>query len=1106
MSRVSRKRTGRLAPPGGLFIALVAFVTLLFWHAVCMMDMAPDAVAAAGTFGGGLGSPDDPYIIEDVHDLQAMNEGLDKHYTLAHDIEAGDTADWHGGEGFIPLGTESDPFTGTLQGGGHTIRGLHINRGSGEYVGLFGHLTGSVLHLRLEDLTLTGGSMVGGLAGSIRDGSINNVSVSGVITGERYVGGLAGNSLNLTVSGSGATGSVIGTDEEGKVGGLVGNIQSGSVIDCYAWVTVTSSGNDVGGLVGSNAASVSGSRAGGDVTGWNSVGGILGVNRGGSVSGSNATGKVMGSGSFVGGLIGFHLEGTVEHCHAKGNVTGSGVFVGGLAGLNWMGDLNHCHATSRVTGLDRVGGLVGGNDEGSMNHSWYAGDVTGEGWVGGLVGWNHRASVNNSHSGGRVTGEWYVGGLVGDNLDGHISDSRADGNVTGTAYVGGLAGSNRGQILHSSATGQVNGAYDTGGLVGANHGRISRSRASVVVAGDTHIGGLVGSNAGELRASFSVGSISGTNSVGGLAGLNNGGTVNDSYAWGTVSGTYYFGGLVGRLQSGSVNASYAAVRVIGLGPMGGLVGVGASEGMVHSSFWDTEVSGKTMSTGGTGRTTGEMKTRRTFTDAGWDFEDLWIMTENVTYPLLKWQDTPTAHAGPDQMVDAGATVTFDGSTSADREGIINYTWSFTDHTDIGAGPIPAPVSLYGVMPNHTFTVPGIYRVTLEITNASGVRNTDTMTVMVRDITPPEADAGPDRQVDEGTTVTFNGTASTDNVGIAAYFWSFHDGTSELILHGVAPGHTFTVPGEYHVTLRVTDAVGHSDTDTMTVTVMDITPPEARAGPSLIAPAGSRVVFDGSGSWDNVGVINHTWTFTYNGSDVTLFGVSPSFRFWTAGEHTVLLTVTDAAGNQATDMVMVTITEGTEDEQPRAPDDRDRKCNDYRVLISLLVMLIVFLILLVIQPFADIRTGSGSSQRSGREPAPGEPPLSHSPERSSSDPVHADGVCGSSSAPVPSSSDTSPCTDDLPWHDAPSSPSVELLSSRVPYPPGHIPSTPPAPKDTQSSAPPREPPATSPDHIHERPQDDTGPETGIPPPMVSKQDSPENTDIHPGRGSPPGAKE
>ena len=88
-----------------------------------------------------------------------------------------------------------------------------------------------------------------------------------------------------------------------------------------------------------------------------------------------------------------------------------------------------------------------------------------------------------------------------------------------------------------------------------------------------------------------------------------------------------------------------------------------------------------------------------------------------------------------------------------------------------------------------------------------------------DTTPPVADAGPDQTVLLGRLVEFDGSASSDDILIETYEWSFeYDGESQ-ILHGVNPLFNFDVTGTYTVTLTVTDEAGNADTDTMVVNVL-----------------------------------------------------------------------------------------------------------------------------------------------------------------------------------------------------------------------------------------------------------------------------------------------
>jgi len=257
---------------------------------------------------------------------------------------------------------------------------------------------------------------------------------------------------------------------------------------------------------------------------------------------------------------------------------------------------------------------------------------------------------------------------------------------------------------------------------------------------------------------------------------------------------------------------------------------------------------------------------------------------------------PTADAGSDQSVALGSSVTLDGSLSTDNYAVVNYTWTFSDGS---------AVTLYGVTKQYTFTTLGAHTVTLTVRDAAGLTDTDTVVVTVSDMTDPVAHAGPDQTVAIGTTVHFDGSASTDNVGITSYTWTFTD-INPRTLTGAAPTYQFNNAGQYIVTLTVADAAGNTNIDTVVVTVEDQTDPVANAGLDQSVNEGVTVTFDGSGSTDNVGVDNLTWTFTDASVQITLYGQHPTYVFTSSGTFVVTLTVMDAAGNSDTDSVTIRV--------------------------------------------------------------------------------------------------------------------------------------------------------------------------------------------------------
>jgi PKD repeat protein len=259
---------------------------------------------------------------------------------------------------------------------------------------------------------------------------------------------------------------------------------------------------------------------------------------------------------------------------------------------------------------------------------------------------------------------------------------------------------------------------------------------------------------------------------------------------------------------------------------------------------------------------------------------------------------PVARAGPDVTIDQNQVVELDGSGSSDNVGITNWRWTIT----IGDSTSDFP----GQKNAFTFIAAGVFGVGLNVSDAAGNWATDSFQVTVRDVTPPTAAAGESVVVAQDDLVVFDGTGSTDNVGITTWNWEILVGGKSVSLSGPTPNYTFVDVGAYRVTLKVFDAAGLSDSDDMQVTVLDTQPPVADAGPSIKIDLDGKAYFDGTNSSDNIRIVSWEWTFNYNQAEVKLEGTKPAYTFELQGLYVVTLTVTDESGNTATDTTVVEV--------------------------------------------------------------------------------------------------------------------------------------------------------------------------------------------------------
>ncbi|MFO7678343.1 MAG: GLUG motif-containing protein [Thermoplasmatota archaeon] len=326
-------------------------------------------------FSKGSGCLNDPYMIENVVQLQNMKNDLGAHYSQANDIDAGQTNSWNNGLGFAPIGTSmSNAFTGSLNGNNYSISDLYINRPQDDFVGLFGFVgdSGVISNVSLIDAEVSSGTYqcIGTLVGRNR-GLVTYCSATGHANGGYRVGGLVGENNPGTVQYSHASVTVNAVD--GRIGGLVGFNVNGLVYRCSATGNVTG-GWYVGGLVGRNLDStVIDSYATGMVSGSTAVGGLAGDNEGSTIIGSYSDAVAAGSWA-VGGLLGYVWSTSIVNCYASGEVNANSD-VGGLAGYIVQSSIDKSYANGYVNGNSNAGGLVGVKTWGSSvtNSFWDVG-------------------------------------------------------------------------------------------------------------------------------------------------------------------------------------------------------------------------------------------------------------------------------------------------------------------------------------------------------------------------------------------------------------------------------------------------------------------------------------------------------------------------------------------------------------------------------------------------------------------------------------------------------------------------------------------------------------------------------------------------------------
>ena len=550
---------------------------------------------------GGSGTAEDPYIIINTagldklaSDVSGGNRYKDTYFELGADIT------YDGSENnFTPIGEDGYWFYGTFDGKGHTISGIRISDTNGIFKAIFGYVCGTIKNLVVSDCRIEARQYIGGIAGALNRGTIENCHVLNDVTlsGYSYVGGIAANLEGGTVIGCTSAATITGTTVGGGkayfLGGISGNASgngedSPTLTDNLFTGTISGDLYDyIGAIVGKN------NSTGTTLTNnYHTCSGLGGVGDDGIVIGSDEDGKAE-----------FAVSSTTEPDEATIGTAGTPYAAGetyqgitpytkGLFynGLYYYKDPNTVAWTGKGTEtdpyvirttaeLDLLASRVNGDNKYRGKYFELGADITYDG------------SENNFTPIGE-NGYSFYGTFDG---KGHtISGIRiSDKDGTHKAIFGRVGGTVKNLVVSDCS---IEGNIYVGGIVGLLYGTIENCHvgSNVTLTGYMLIGGIAGDlEGGTIIGCTSAARITGTKDggnnaryLGGIAGLafiygEHSPTLTDNLFTGTISGD--LDESIGAIVGG--NDSYETTLTNNYHTCSGMGGVG-SEGTATGSDED----------------------------------------------------------------------------------------------------------------------------------------------------------------------------------------------------------------------------------------------------------------------------------------------------------------------------------------------------------------------------------------------------------------------------------------------------------------------------------------------------------------------------------------
>lgn len=627
-----------------------------------------------------------------------VNDGNDctgLYFELSSDIDMSEKYGKGKGENasdvlWTSIGNSKSKFNGTFNGGSKKISGIYMNNTKESSVGFFGYISSDAV---IRNLGVSGkivsSTSAGGIAG-ISYGTIENCYNISDLNGVSSIGGIVASNNGIVKNCYNS--AVINYKKDGvngnDVGGIVG-INSGTVMNSYNTGMIVAAGR-IGGIVGSNSGRVENCyNIGSLYKDAQEAGGIIGSYYDGEITNcyyldtcvtdGNSYGMAVSEESLSWQVTFFEWDFSEvweipelsdrpvlkENPESTKGMQKDPYIISNLSELEKLAsDVNkgnrfdgvHFKLAEDIDMSEKYNSQTGiswtpiGNYDNSFNGIFNGNGYTISGLYinseekfQGLFGYiGLPGMVKNIFVDGAVTASASVAGIAGGS-GGIISGCYNMADITGcgdSTFIGGIVGNNTGAVEFCYNNGTINADNKTGGIVGYSNGKYILGCCNMGTvegeAGFTNsIGGIVGMNVyNKVSECYNCGDVKNSGGIGGIAGNNQMGTIEDCYNTADITGVktttvQYAAGIAASNRDGIIQNCYNTGTITYAYGLAGIVS--SSSGTVTNCYYlDSSVENSTSY--GTGITSQQLALSETF--AGFDFENIWEMSEKENRPVL----------------------------------------------------------------------------------------------------------------------------------------------------------------------------------------------------------------------------------------------------------------------------------------------------------------------------------------------------------------------------------------------------------------------------------------------------------------------------------------